>query len=362
VSDWLSPEFQPGLVSVIIPTRNRAELLAETLGSVLDQEHRELEVLVVDDGSEDETAKLLEEWRARFAAQPGRELRHFRQEHLGGQAARNRGARESRGEFLNYLDDDDLLSAGKIAAQVDVARSSGAQLVYGPWVYFVRDERGYGLRPPHNAKPRAGDLPVFEAWLRGWSWCVMAGLLSRGLADRIGPWNEEIRCCQDLELSARCFRLDPEMAHCSRGLLYRRHHKGSVSNSSFAEYEDSLIAFARAIEKLAADALPPESAGSALAQYLGRHAIRFFAKGSGRGASFCAARVRELDPDYRPEESGLSTRLAYALGGFRMWARKNVWRDRLKGFSRRLRGRGEGYRRVASLQEERPRAGRQTDE
>jgi glycosyltransferase involved in cell wall biosynthesis len=349
---WLSDECRTGTVSVVIPTRDRAEMLAETLASVLAQTHESLEVVLVDDGSSDRTPQLAEEWAARFREERGWELRLHRQDHLGGGAARNRGTRESRGEFINYLDDDDLLSADKIAAQVEVARESGADLIYGPWTYFVRDGDGYGLRPPHGRAPRRereGE-GAFEAWLRGWSWYVMAGMVTRTLVDRAGPWNQDLRCCQDLDFSARCLRTGPRTAHCPRGMLYRRSHKLSVANRSFADYEDSLIAFARAVEKLAFEALPEERARPALAQYLGRHAIRFFAKGSVRGASHCAGRVRELDPGYRPRESGLSTRLAYALGGFRLWARKNVWRDRLKSLSRRLRGRGEGFRRVPRLE------------
>jgi Glycosyl transferase family 2 len=349
MSGWLPPEFQPGLVSVIIPTRDRSALLGETLESVLQQTHDEVEVLVVDDGSEDDTPAALERWRERFRAEHNWDLKCLRQEHLGAQAARNLGARASRGEFLNYLDDDDLLSADKIAAQVHAARRSHAELVYGPWAYFIHDAAGLGLRPVHNAQPRGGDAGLFAAWLRGWSWCVMAGLLTRDLADRVGPWNESLRVCNDLDLSARCFRLEPRVSHCPEGMFYRRHHRDSVSNAPFTAYEPSLEAFARGVEELAMEALPGEAGHAALAQFLGAEAIKYFARGSVRGAEFCAARAREHDPGYRPQDAGLCSRLAFALGGFRLLARKNLLRDRLKGLSRRLRGKTGGFRRVPAL-------------
>jgi len=349
MSGWIPDEFEPGLVSVVIPTCNRAGLLAETLESLFNQTHDRVEVLLVDDGSEDATSATTESWSKRFGSRKSWRFKLIRQEHLGAQAARNRGTRESRGEFINYLDDDDLLAEDKIALQVQAARRSDADLVCGPYAYFVRDEHGYGLRPPQGGRQPDAGGSLFEAWLRGWSWYVMAGLLRRELVNRAGPWDESMLCCQDLAFAASCLSVEPRLAPSPASMLYRRHHAGSVSNRSFAKYEDSLIRFAQTIEKLALDRLPPERAGPALAQYLGRHAIRFFAKGSTRGAAFCTTKVGEYDPDYRPDRSGLSTRLAYALGGFRLWAWKNRMRDRFKTLGRSLRGKREGYRPVPTL-------------
>ncbi len=348
MSGWIPAEFEPGLVSVVVPTYNRAALVDETLESAFNQTHDRVEVLLVDDDSNDNTAEVAERWRVRFETEKSWRLEHIRQDHLGGQAARNRGTQASRGEFINYLDDDDLLAPRKIELQVHAARQSGADLVYGSYSYFIRDAGGYGLRPPQGNREPTGES-IFEAWLRGWSWYVMAGLVRRDLVDRAGPWDEAVKCCQDLEFSARCLCLEPKAVSCPQAMLYRRHHLGSVSNDSFTNYEDSLVHFAQTVEKLALELLPPERARPALAQYLGRHAIRFFAKGSVRGAAFCAAKVSEYDPGYRPSRSGLSTRLAYALGGFRLWAWKDRMRDRLKTLGRSLRGKREGYRRVPAL-------------
>ena len=107
-------------VSVVVPTRNRSALLALTLHSVFRQQDVDLEVIVVDDASADDTAAVL-----RTIADP--RLRLIRHETSQGvSAARNRGAAQARGEWIAFLDDDDLWAPAKLALQLRAARASGA--------------------------------------------------------------------------------------------------------------------------------------------------------------------------------------------------------------------------------------------
>jgi glycosyltransferase involved in cell wall biosynthesis len=112
-------------VSVVIPTRDRWELLSQHgLPSVLGQLSVDLEVIVVDDGSIDGTATRLAE-----ADEPRlRVLRH--EQSRGMAAARNAGIAAARGEWLAFLDDDDLWSPRKLRVQLDTARATGADFVY----------------------------------------------------------------------------------------------------------------------------------------------------------------------------------------------------------------------------------------
>jgi glycosyltransferase involved in cell wall biosynthesis len=110
IRDMLEP-----LVSVIIPTFNRACLLTQAVQSALSQSHRSLEVLVIDDGSTDGTETSLKE---RFAQEP--RLRYVRQPNQGVSAARNRGLAEARGELVAFLDSDDVWLPGKLERQVAV--------------------------------------------------------------------------------------------------------------------------------------------------------------------------------------------------------------------------------------------------
>jgi glycosyltransferase involved in cell wall biosynthesis len=111
-------------VSVAISTRGRWEMLRTTLGGALGQQGVEHEVIVVDDGSRDET-------QARLAELAHPSLRVVRHETSAGPpAARNRGLAEARGEWIAFLDDDDLWSPAKLRAQIDVATREGADFVY----------------------------------------------------------------------------------------------------------------------------------------------------------------------------------------------------------------------------------------
>src|SRR5436190_9496549 len=94
------------LISCIVPVFNGDRYLAETLDSILAQTHRPIEIIVVDDGSTDGTSAI--------AAEYGEKIRYIRQENSGVASARNLGLQSARGDFIAFLDADDLWHAGKL--------------------------------------------------------------------------------------------------------------------------------------------------------------------------------------------------------------------------------------------------------
>ncbi len=112
----------PGLVSIIVPVFNRPALLAEAVGSALAQTYRPIEILIVDDGSTDETPATA----AQLASEHPAEIRVLRQVNAGPGSARERGRQTARGEFLQYLDSDDLLLPRKLELQVAALRAHAA--------------------------------------------------------------------------------------------------------------------------------------------------------------------------------------------------------------------------------------------
>lgn len=107
--------MSPPLVSVVIPTYNRAALLCEAVDSVLQQTYRNIEIIVIDDGSTDDTAAAMQGY--------GDRVRYSRRANAGVNAARNLGIKQSRGEFLALLDSDDLWAPYKIELQVELLQS-----------------------------------------------------------------------------------------------------------------------------------------------------------------------------------------------------------------------------------------------
>ena len=178
------------LVSVVIPTYNRAELVREAVASVLAQNYRPLELIVVDDGSDDATGDTL----ARYP-----EVRVLRQAHTGmpGQV-RNAGARLARGEYLAFLDSDDLWLPQKLARQVPAATAAGAAISHTR-ERWVRSGRVISQRTQRHR--RSGDL--FADSLRK---CVIGPstvLLRRALFEQAGGFREDLEIAEDYELWLR---------------------------------------------------------------------------------------------------------------------------------------------------------------
>ena len=108
------------LVSVIIPTYNRASTVSEAIESVLQQTYPNVEVIVIDDGSKDNTQEVLRRYAGR--------IRNIYQENAGQMVARNRGIRESRGEIITFLDSDDLWLAHCVERHVRALQPSLSRL------------------------------------------------------------------------------------------------------------------------------------------------------------------------------------------------------------------------------------------
>jgi glycosyltransferase involved in cell wall biosynthesis len=152
-----SVEDAGGLVSVILPTFNRAATLPRAITSVLDQSYRNLELLIVDDGSCDNTAEIV-------AEMDDPRVRYIPLEVNGGaSSARNVGLRLAKGQFIAFQDSDDEWLAGKLERQVRAAQAAGeaAVTVFHPKLLYGRDDAG--LYGPH----RVCFLPKIEDQAEG---------------------------------------------------------------------------------------------------------------------------------------------------------------------------------------------------
>ncbi|MFZ0393025.1 MAG: glycosyltransferase family A protein [Terracidiphilus sp.] len=186
--------FRPGVVSVIVPTYNRAHLVTPTLDSVFAQTWRPIELIVVDDGSADETASVLESWTAHHRGE-GFEVRLIRQSNQGAQVARNRGLIECTGEYIQFLDSDDRVLEQKLSVQVECLRTTGADYCYAQTEGIDKNGTRLGL----EGRPQCPGRP----WILERSWHTSSPLYIRRVCSSIGPWNESLRVWQDYEYSAR---------------------------------------------------------------------------------------------------------------------------------------------------------------
>ncbi len=129
-------EYIPGLVSVIMPAYNADKYIAEAINSVLTQEHYELELIVIDDGSSDGTCSTVE----RIAAGDSRVRLYKNDTNSGVAATRNRGMDIARGEYVALLDSDDIWKRDRLSKQLQAQKESGAELVCSS--YELMNEEG----------------------------------------------------------------------------------------------------------------------------------------------------------------------------------------------------------------------------
>jgi glycosyltransferase involved in cell wall biosynthesis len=180
------------LVSVIVPTFNRAPLLAEALDSVLAQSYPRFELIVVDDGSEDGTPEVL----ARIGDP---RLAVIRQANRGVSAARNRGASAAAGSLLAFLDSDDLWHRGKLQRQVEFLRSRPAAAIGQCEELWIRD--GRRVNPGMRHRKRSG--LIFEPSLERCLVSPSATMLKRTLFEAMGGFDEALPACEDYDLWLR---------------------------------------------------------------------------------------------------------------------------------------------------------------
>jgi len=177
---------------VVIPTLNRWGLLQRALSDVLGQQDVDLEVIVVDDGSSDETPR-------RLAELPDPRVRHHRHEQpLGVARARNDGIALAEGEWLAFLDDDDRWSPRKLRTQLDAA-SAAASIAYSASIVLDEDGVAQGIDPPPAPDGLLLDLLKHNSIPGGCS-----NLIARTeLVRRVGGFDERLHQCADWDLWIR---------------------------------------------------------------------------------------------------------------------------------------------------------------
>jgi len=203
-------------VSIVIPCYRQAHFLAAAVDSALAQDYAALEVVVVDDGSPDETGRIAASYaardpRVRWVAQPNRGLAR----------ARNAGLDASTGDYVVFLDADDLLLPGAIAAGV-CALERNPQCAFAQGAFEVIDAAGRLTGEEMDAPHGAGD--EYELLLRSnWIWVPAAVMFRRSVFSRVAPFDPRVDAAADLEMYLRLARQYPVHRHATLVARYRRH-------------------------------------------------------------------------------------------------------------------------------------------
>jgi glycosyltransferase involved in cell wall biosynthesis len=236
-------------VSAVIPTYNRSALLVEAVESALAQRRPPDEILVIDDGSQDDTA-------ARMATY-GDRVRYVRQANAGPSAARNHGFRLARGEFLALLDSDDLWTPDRLERQLEVLqRHPETDVVFGREVLFSagQADRDWNLHDPEVRRalretngPLAGALSLL---VRENVVPTSTALFRRTLLERAGLIDESLRQAEDWDLWLRFALAGARFAHVPAPLCRRRMHDSNLIHDQEARMQATLAVLERHLPNL----------------------------------------------------------------------------------------------------------------
>ena len=179
------------MVSVIIPSFNRAPFLKNAIESVLSQRSQAFELIVIDDGSGDKTEEMVLRY--------GPRIRYIRQENKGPASARNLGIKRSNRPFIAFLDSDDWWAREKLSLQLDKMQENPSCLISHTQEVWYKNGRVFNQKKRH----RKYHGYIFDRCLPLCVVSMSTVMVRRGIFDKVGFFNEDLPCCEDYDFWLR---------------------------------------------------------------------------------------------------------------------------------------------------------------
>ncbi len=179
------------LVSVIIPTYNRAWTLNKAIDSVLEQDYKNFELIVIDDGSTDDTEALVKTY--------DKPIKYIQQPNLGVSAARNKGISASSGSLIAFLDSDDYWYPEKLSAQVEFFNANPDALICQTEEIWIRNEKRVNPKQKHRKLSGMIFIPSLALCLISPS----AVMMRKNLFIKVDAFDESLPACEDYDLWLR---------------------------------------------------------------------------------------------------------------------------------------------------------------
>ena len=212
-------------ISVIIPNYNRGVLVAETIANMLGQSLPPYEVIVVDDGSTDDSREIIGAF--------GKKVTLLCQTNQGPGAARNHGLLAAKGDYIQFMDSDDLASLNKLEVQAAAMDKAEADVCYGPWIKLSFD--GHRVIPENHVlqtRPVPTSKTLLHWFLTDWSIVFQTCLFRREFLLDVGLYRTDMFLAEDLEYFTRILLKDPKIVFSEESLmLYRLHEINKLTES-----------------------------------------------------------------------------------------------------------------------------------
>ena len=304
-------------VCVVVPAFNAARFLPVSLGSVLGLRYPPalLDVVVVDDGSADETAAVA----ARLLEGAAFRTEVIRQANAGPSSARNAGWRASPGEWIQFLDADDRLAPDKLEVQAAAAGAadSATACVYSPWAQEEMTPGAHAGAQPVRTPRIEGD--ALRALLQTENFLQLgATLIAKAWLDRVGGFDARYRFIEDVDLMVRIAMAGGAFRGVAGEgpLFFYRGHEGSLSRSDRLQFVSGCVRNARTVEghwRQSRGTLDEQQ--RALLSPIYENALRVYALHDTDDFETTLGDLRRIDPDFRP--SGFKLRWLSRLLGIR---------------------------------------------
>ncbi|MBC7451834.1 MAG: glycosyltransferase family 2 protein, partial [Cytophagales bacterium] len=179
-------------ISVIIPVKNRADLISDTLNSILNQSRPPHEIILVDDASTDTLKQVIEPY--------GERITYLKSRGQGPGAARNTGLAHARGEYIQFFDSDDIMSVNKLEVQASLLENnSDAGFVYGPYVAAREVEHQWFASDVIMQYFPLSQRPLQHMIAEGWCAITQSCLFDRKVIEKAGLWREDLMTHEDKE-------------------------------------------------------------------------------------------------------------------------------------------------------------------
>ena len=212
------------LVSIIIPVYNRQDHVLGTLNNILSNHYRPIELILVNDGSMDKSLDVLKKFRD-FSATDDFVISVLSQKNKGAPAARNLGYSSSNGNFIQFLDSDDLIDQSKLEVQIKLLSDQGADMIVSDFEMYYEDE---GKRVYHSNKGK-----IYKVLNANSSFGCGSSLLTRTVADKIS-WNESLKRNQDVDYFLKAALVAEKIIYVPQPLYTYIRHSGDRISGSYA--------------------------------------------------------------------------------------------------------------------------------
>jgi glycosyltransferase involved in cell wall biosynthesis len=229
------------LISIVVPCYNQAQFLQETLQSVYYQTYTNWECLIINDGSPDNTEEIALEWCDKDIR-----FRYFKKENGGLSSARNLGILHAKGDWIQFLDSDDLLEENKLSCQVEYINKNQADIVISGYRYFNSEEGCGKLRimgrnnfTPEVVIQNNDNIDIIELFSIKNPFVISAPLYRREVFSVVETFDENFKSLEDWDFNFRCAKANLKFHHIGyhpmSKTLIRLHPNSMMTNNENME-------------------------------------------------------------------------------------------------------------------------------